>query len=114
MNTKILAQVEGPRLKTDLPEFKVGDTLKLGLKVVDRKEGERIQNFEGILIRESGSGIRKTITVRKIGANGVGVERIVPLHAPVLAAVTVVSKGNVRRAKLYYLRDRIGKAARNA
>lgn len=111
MNTKVLAKVEESKLKTDLPEFNVGDTLRLGLKVIDKKEGERIQYFEGILIRVSGSGIRKTITVRKIGANGVGVERIVPIHAPVLASVSVVSKGRARRAKLYYLRNRVGKAA---
>ncbi len=114
MNTKVLAQVEDPKMKTDLPTFNVGDTLRLGLKVVDKKEGERVQYFEGILIRKSGSGLRKTITVRKIGANGVGVERIVPLHAPVLASVSVTNKGNVRRAKLYYLRDRVGKAAKVA
>jgi len=111
MNVKIISQVEEKSLKQDIPEFKVGDTLKLGLKVTDKKEGERIQFFEGILIRESGSGLRKTITVRKIGANGVGVERIIPLHAPILDSVKVVSKGRARRAKLYYLRNRVGKAA---
>lgn len=111
MNTKIIGQVEHTILKQDLPTFNVGDTLKLGLKVADTKEGERIQFFEGVLIRESGSGLRKTITVRKIGSNGVGVERIVPLHAPVLASILVVKHGRVRRARLYYLRDRIGKAA---
>ena len=111
MNVKIVSQVEEKSLKTELPAFNVGDTLRLGLKVSDKKEGERIQNFEGILIRISGSGMRKTLTVRKIGANGVGVERIIPLHAPVLDSVKVVSKGRARRAKLYYLRDRVGKAA---
>lgn len=111
MNTKIVAQVEEAHVKTDLPEFRVGDTLKLGLKVVDTKEGERIQNFEGVLIRVSGSGLRKTITVRKIGANGVGVERIVPVNAPVLASLAVTKKGRAKRARLYFLRDRIGKAA---
>ena len=75
MNTKVIGQVEESRLKTDLPTFRVGDTLRLGLRVSDTKEGERTQYFEGILIRESASGLRKTITVRKIGANGVGVER---------------------------------------
>ena len=111
MNTKVIGQVEESRLKTDLPTFRVGDTLRLGLRVSDTKEAERTQYFEGILIRESASGLRKTITVRKIGANGVGVERIVPLHAPVLASIEVVKHGRVRRARLYYLRDRVGKAA---
>jgi large subunit ribosomal protein L19 len=111
MNVKIISKVEESKLKTDLPEIQIGDTLRLGLKVSDKKEGERIQNFDGILIRMSGSGLRKTLTVRKVGANGVGVEKIVPLHAPVLGSLTVLSKGHARRAKLYYLRDRVGKAA---
>jgi large subunit ribosomal protein L19 len=111
MNTKIIAQVEGEKLKKDVPNMKVGDSVKLGLKVVDTKEGERIQFFEGVLIRMSGSGLRKTVTVRKIGANGVGVERIVPIHAPVLDSLTIMKSGKARRARLYYLRDRIGKAA---
>jgi large subunit ribosomal protein L19 len=112
MNVKVVSKIEEPKLKTDLPELKVGDTVRLGLKVVDKKV-ERVQNFEGILIRVSGSGLRKSLTVRKIGANGVGVERIVPLHSPVLASVHIVSQGKARRARLYYLRDREGKAASN-
>lgn len=111
MNTKIIAQVEEPKLKTEVPSFRVGDTLRLGLKVEDAKQGERIQFFEGILIRKSGSGLRQTVTVRKIGANGVGVERIIPVNAPVLDSITIVKQGKVRRAKLYYLRNRVGKSA---
>lgn len=111
MNVKIVSQVEEKKLKQDIPEFQVGDTLRIGLKVSDKKDTERTQFFEGILIRMSGSGLRKTLTVRKIGANGVGVERIIPIHAPVVASIAVVSKGRARRAKLYYLRDRVGKAA---
>jgi large subunit ribosomal protein L19 len=111
MNTKLLAQVEESGLKKEVPAFRVGDTLRLGIKVKDTKEGERIQYFEGILIRETGSGLRKNITVRKIGANGIGVERIIPINAPVLDSIEIKKKGKVRRAKLYYLRDRIGKAA---
>ena len=113
MNTKVIAQIEESKLKSELPAFSVGDTLRLGLKVADAKAkgGERIQNFEGILIRESGSGLRKTLTVRKIGANEIGVERIIPLHSPVLDTVTVIKKGLARRSRLYYLRDRVGKAA---
>ncbi len=112
MNVKVISQVEEKSLKSDLPALKVGDTVRLGLKVVDKKE-VRIQNFEGILIRISGSGLRKTLTVRKIGAGGVGVERIIPLNSPVLDSVKVVSEGRARRARLYYLRDRVGKAASN-
>lgn len=111
MNTKVIAQVEDAQLKKEVPNMKVGDSVKLGLKVVDTKEGERIQYFEGVLIRMSGSGLRKTVTVRKIGANGVGVERIVPVHAPVLDSIIIMKSGKARRARLYYLRDRIGKAA---
>ena len=111
MNTKIIGQVENTKLKAELPAFKIGDTLRLGLKVADSKEGLRTQYFEGILIRKSNSGLRQSITVRKIGANGVGVERIIPLHSPALESVAVVKEGKARRAKLYYLRDRIGKAA---
>jgi len=111
MNVKIVSQVEEKKLKQDIPEFQVGDTLRIGLKVSDKKDTERTQFFEGILIRMSGSGLRKTLTVRKIGAGGVGVERILPLHAPVVSSIAVVSKGRARRAKLYYLRDRVGKAA---
>lgn len=112
MNVKVISKVEESGLKSELPALRIGDTIKLGLKVVDKKV-ERVQNFEGILIRMSGSGLRKTLTVRKIGANGVGVERIVPLHSPVLASVEVVGHGKARRARLYFLRDRVGKAATN-
>lgn len=111
MNTKIIGQVEESHLNKEIPSMRIGDTVRLGMKVTDRKEGERIQYFEGVLIRKSGSGLRETITVRKIGANSIGVERIVPLHAPVLASVTVTKQGRARRARLYYLRDRVGKAA---
>ena len=111
MNTKIISEVENTKLKTDLPKFRIGDTLRLGLKVADSKEGTRTQYFEGVLIRKSNSGLRLTITVRKIGANGVGVERIIPIHSPSLQSMAIVKERKVRRAKLYYLRERIGKAA---
>lgn len=113
MNVKVISQVEEASLKTDLPELKIGDTIRLGLKVVDKKD-TRIQNFEGILIRMSGSGLRKTLTVRKIGANGVGVERIIPVHSPILSKIEMISRPKrARKARLYYLRDRVGKAATN-
>jgi large subunit ribosomal protein L19 len=111
MNTKIIAQVEESRLKTDVPSFRVGDTLRLGLLVPDTKEGTRTQFYEGLLIRISGSGLGKMITVRKIGANSVAVEKIIPIHSPNVASIAVVSQGKARRARLYYLRERSGKAA---
>ena len=97
-------------LRTDLPAFRAGDTLRVNVRV---KEGEkeRVQAFEGICIARRGSGVSASFTVRKI-SNGVGVERIFPLHSPMLADITVVRRGRVRRAKLYYLRGRTGKAAR--
>ena len=98
-------------LNTSLPEFKSGDTISIGVKVVEGNTA-RIQQFEGTVIAiSSGSGTSKTFTVRKI-SNGVGVERIFPFHSPNLDSVKVLKRGKVRRAKLYYLRDRIGKAAK--
>jgi large subunit ribosomal protein L19 len=97
-------------LRTDLPDFQPGDTVRVQVRV---REGdkERLQAFEGVCIARRGAGISETFTVRKISA-GVGVERIFPLHTPSLAAIEVVRKGRVRRAKLYYLRNLSGKAAR--
>ena len=98
-------------LNTNLPNFKSGDTVSIGVRVVEG-DTSRIQQFEGIVIAiSSGSGTSKTFTVRKI-SNGVGVERIFPFHSPNLDNIKVLKKGKVRRAKLYYLRDRIGKAAK--
>ena len=98
-------------LNTNLPGFKSGDTVSIGVRVVEG-DTSRIQQFEGIVIAiSSGSGTSKTFTVRKI-SNGVGVERIFPFHSPNLDSIKVLKKGKVRRAKLYYLRDRIGKAAK--
>ena len=98
-------------LKKDIPQFKSGDTITVGVKVIEG-EKSRIQLFKGIVIAiSSGSGSSKTFTVRKI-SNGIGVERIFPFHSPNLDSVTVDKKGKVRRAKLYYLRNRAGKAAK--
>ena len=98
-------------IKQDIPEFKSGDTVSVGVKVIEG-EKSRIQIFKGLVIAISaGSGMSKTFTVRKV-SNGVGVERIFPLHSPNLDSIDVVKKGKVRRAKLYYLRSRKGKAAR--
>ena len=98
-------------MKNDIPEFKSGDTLSVGVKVIEG-EKSRIQMFEGVVIAiSSGSGLAKTFTLRKV-SNGVGVERVFPMHSPNLDSIKVVKKGKVRRAKLYYLRGRQGKAAK--
>ncbi|MBK8014253.1 MAG: 50S ribosomal protein L19 [Deltaproteobacteria bacterium] len=107
---KIIADIEAPYLRTDLPKLQIGDTIRVHTKI---KEGEkeRIQVFEGVLIRWKKGGIRSTVTVRKV-SHGVGVERIFPLSAPSIEKIEVKSHGQVRRARLYYLRGRSGKAAR--
>lgn len=99
-----------PALRADLPDFRPGDTVKVHVRVV---EGARVrtQLFQGIVIRRQGSGVRETFTVRKVTFN-VGVERTFPVHSPTVAQIEVVSRGDVRRAKLYYLRDRVGRAAK--
>ncbi|MGQ9780123.1 MAG: 50S ribosomal protein L19 [Bacillota bacterium] len=102
--------VEREQMKTDLPEFKPGDTVRVHVKVVEGGR-ERIQVFEGVVIRRRGSGLRETFTVRKI-SQGVGVERTFPLHSPMVDRIELVRQGQVRRARLYYLRERSGKAAR--
>ena len=109
-NTEIIKNIEAEQLKADAPQFSVGDTVKVFGKI---KEGnwERIQVFEGTVIKKQGGSNRETFTVRKL-SNGVGVEKTWPLHSPSVEKVEVVRKGKVRRAKLYYLRDRIGKAAK--
>jgi large subunit ribosomal protein L19 len=102
--------VENPRLRDDLPDFRPGDTVKVHVRVVEAGR-ERVQVFQGVVIRRRGGGLRESFTVRKLSF-GVGVERTFPLHSPTIAKVEVVSRGDVRRAKLYYLRQRRGKAAR--
>lgn len=97
-------------LRDDVPAFGPGDNVKVHVRVVEGNR-ERVQVFQGVVIRRQGSGVRETFTVRKISF-GVGVERTFPVHSPVIAQLEVVSQGDVRRAKLYYLRDRIGKAAK--
>jgi|SRR5579875_536480 len=102
--------VDQDSLRTDIPDFAPGDALKVHVRVVEGNR-ERIQVFQGSVIRRQGSGVRETFTVRKLSF-GVGVERTFPVHSPVIAKVEVVTRGDVRRAKLYYLRDRTGKAAK--
>jgi large subunit ribosomal protein L19 len=102
--------VDQGNLKEDVPDFGPGDTVKVHVRVVEGNR-ERIQVFEGVVIARSGSGVRETFKVRKLSF-GVGVERTFPLHSPIIARIEVVRRGDVRRAKLYYLRDRVGKKAR--
>ena len=106
----LINEIENNQLKTDLPELNSGDSVKVNVKVSEGNR-ERIQTFEGVIISINGVGISKTITVRKLSF-GVGVERIFPIHAPIVESIEIVRKGKVRRSKLYYLRDRIGKSAK--
>ncbi len=102
--------VDQQTLRNDIPDFAPGDTLKVHVRVVEGGR-ERIQVFQGVVIQRRGSGARETFTVRKISFQ-VGVERIFPVHSPIISKIEVVSRGDVRRAKLYYLRDRVGRAAK--
>ena len=106
----IIKKIEAEQLKAEVPEFNVGDTVKVYAKI---KEGnrERIQVFEGTVLKKQGGGVRATFTVRKF-SNGIGVEKTWPIHSPHVEKVEVVRRGKVRRAKLNYLRSRIGKAAK--
>ena len=105
-----LDAVDSVSLKTDVPDFRAGDTLKVHVRVIEGNKS-RVQVFQGVVIRRSGGGVRETFTVRKV-SYGVGVERTFPVHSPVIEQIDVVTRGDVRRAKLYYLRDRRGKAAK--
>ena len=106
----IIRAIEAKQIKENAENFSVGDTVKVFFKIVEGTT-ERVQVFEGIVIAKNNSGIRKTFTVRKI-SYGVGVERIFPMHSPRIEKIEVVRRGRVRRAKLYYLRSRVGKAAK--
>jgi len=102
--------VEQAQLREEIPQFAPGDTVKVHVKVVEGNR-ERIQVFQGVVIARRGDGIRESFTVRKLSF-GVGVERIFPLHSPIIDKIELLTRGDVRRAKLYYLRDRVGKAAK--
>jgi large subunit ribosomal protein L19 len=110
MATDLIKLIEATQLRDDIPEFDPGDTVNVHVRVVEGDK-ERIQQFQGTVIARKGEGARETFTVRKI-SNGVGVERVFPVYSPKLATIEVVRRGHVRRAKLYYLRDLRGKAAR--
>lgn len=107
---EIIRSIEAEHLKTDLPTLYIGDTVKVGVRI---REGgkERVQPYEGVIIAERNSGINRTITVRRV-FQGIGVERVFLVHSPRVASIQVLRRAKVRRAKLYYLRDRVGKATR--
>jgi large subunit ribosomal protein L19 len=114
----ILEKIQSENLKKTLPDFKVGNTVRVHVKVKEKevekgkeKERERVQVYEGVVIRTKGHGVEKTFTVRKV-SYGIGVERVFPMHSPIIDKVEIASRGRVRRAKLYYLRGLSGKKAR--
>ena len=108
--TNVVDQVASASLRDDLPEFRAGDTLKVHVKVIEGNRS-RVQVFQGVCLKLQGSGVGRTFTVRKVSF-GVGVERTFPLHTPIIDKIEVVTRGDVRRAKLYYLRELRGKAAK--
>lgn len=110
MSSQIIRDYEKSMIRKDMPRFKPGDRLRVSLKIVEGDK-ERLQDFEGDVIRRKGSGISETVTLRKVN-HGVGIERIIPLNSPKVEKIQVVRYGRVRRAKLYYIRDLSGKAAR--
>ena len=105
-----LKTIAASSLKAETPKFNIGDTIKVGVNIREG-EKERVQMFEGTVIAKKGSGIAETFTVRKV-SYGVGVERVFPIHAPNVVSVEIIRHGRVRRSKLYYLRDRVGKASK--
>lgn len=111
MSQQILAEIERRQMKETVPDFMVGDTVRVGVRVVEGNR-ERVQEFEGVVIRKRGSGINENFTVRRIASHGIGVERTFLIHAPRLDSIQVVRRGKVRRARLFYLRGLTGKAAR--
>lgn len=108
--SNIIKAIEKEHMRTDLPNTKIGDTVKVFVKVIEGTR-ERLQGFEGYVIAKKGGGVNETITVRRVSF-GIGIERTFPIHSPKIASIEIVRSGVVRRAKLYYLRDRAGKAAK--
>jgi len=107
---QIIQDIESPYIKQDLPELNVGDTVKVFVKIIEGGK-ERTQGYEGVIIKRRGSGVGKTITVRRV-FQGIGIERVFPVNSPRIEKIKVQRRGHVRRAKLYYLRERTGKATR--
>lgn len=110
MNMKLVDEITKSQLRSDLPEFKSGDEVKVSVRIIEGNK-QRIQNFQGVVIVRRGGGVSETFTVRKM-SSGVGVERTFPLHSPSIAAIQVMRRGKVRRNKITYIRNRSGKAAR--
>lgn len=110
MSAQLIRSIEEEQLKSDLPQINVGDTVRVGVRIREG-EKERVQPYEGTVIAMRNGGINETITVRKV-FQGIGVERVFLLHSPLVEGVKIMRRGKVRRAKLYYLRDRVGKATR--
>lgn len=110
MSNNVITELEAAVKRADIPDFRAGDTVKVHVKVVEGSRS-RVQIFQGVVIRVQGSGVGRTFTVRKVSF-GVGVERTFPLHSPIFETIEVVTRGDVRRAKLYYLRNLRGKAAK--
>lgn len=110
MNNQLVEQITSRQLRNDIPEFSSGDTVKVSVRIVENKK-ERIQVFEGVVIQRRGHGVSETFTVRKI-SYGVGVERTFPINSPSLSKIEVVRRGRVRRARIHYMRNLAGKAAR--
>jgi large subunit ribosomal protein L19 len=107
---QIIQDIESPYIKQDLPELNVGDTVKVFVKIIEGGK-ERTQGYEGVIIKRRGSGVGKTITVRRV-FQGIGIERVFPVNSPRIEKIKVQRRGHVRRSKLYYLRERTGKATR--
>jgi large subunit ribosomal protein L19 len=111
MSQQLIDEIERRQIKESVPEFRVGDTVRVGVRVVEGNR-ERVQEFEGVVIRRRSGGINENFTVRRIASHGVGVERTFLLHAPRVESIKVMRRGKVRRARLFYLRGLTGKAAR--
>ena len=110
MNNNLVKEIEKSQLKTDIPSFSSGDTVNVYVRIIENGK-ERLQLFQGVVMARVGGGVGETFIVRKI-SNGIGVERTIPLHSPSISKIEVVKKGKVRRNKIFYLRERSGKAAR--
>jgi len=111
MSEQLVQEIEQRQFKTDIPGFRPGDTVRVGVRVVEGNR-ERVQEFEGVCIRRRSSGINENFTLRRIASHGIGVERTFLVHSPRLDTIKIIRQGKVRRAKLYYLRGLTGKAAR--
>lgn len=112
MNMKLVQEVTASQIRSDLPEIAIGDTVIVGVNIIEGSK-KRVQDYQGLVIKMRGTGVSRSFVVRKI-SNGIGVERVFPMNSPIIAYVKVVSHGKVRRAKLYFLRGRKGKASRIA